>query len=149
MSANPFEVLRLDPSATEEEIVRQAGRLRRRVTEETTLNAIRQAVQALTVRAEDRLLFALLTHAAPCHHWPALDRFAAVFRRPPATSAAVVPCPPLDLEEFRHLLNQTVAEELELDSPPFEPIAEGETAAEVRRQTAEALWQSLLSDTRA
>jgi hypothetical protein len=149
MSANPFEVLQLDPSATEEEIVRQAGRLRRRVTEETALNSIRQAVQALTVRAEDRLLFALLTHAAPCHHWPTLDRFATAFRRPPAATTAPVPCPPLDLEEFRDLLNKTVVEELELAPPPFEPIAEGETAEEIRRQTTEALWQGLLSDTQA
>jgi len=149
MSANPFEVLRLDPSASEEEIVRQAGRLRRSVTEETALNAIRQAVQALTIRAEDRLLFALLTHAAPCHHWPALDRFAAAFRRPPAATAAPKSFPSLDLEEFRDLLNKTAAEELELAPLPFEPIGEGETAEEVRRQTAEALWQNLLTDTRA
>ena len=123
--------------------------LRQRVTEETVLNAIRQAVQALTVRAEDRLLFALLTHPAPCHHWPALDRLAAAFGRPPAATAAPASSPPLDLEEFRDLLNRTVAEELELNLPPFEPIAEGERAEEVRRQTAEALWQSLVSDTGA
>ncbi len=86
MTANPFEALRLDPSATEEEIVRQAGRLRQRATDEATHNAIRQAVQALTGRAEDCLLFALLTHAAPRHHWPALERFAAAFRRAPPQS---------------------------------------------------------------
>ena len=48
---NPYEVLRLDPSATEEEIVRQAGKLRQRSTPEE-LAAIRQATQAaLTSRA--------------------------------------------------------------------------------------------------
>ena len=31
---NPYEVLRLDPAATDEEIVRQAGRLRQRSTDE-------------------------------------------------------------------------------------------------------------------
>ena len=34
MSANPFEVLRLDPRASEEEIVKQAGRLRQRSADE-------------------------------------------------------------------------------------------------------------------
>src|SRR5918912_670354 len=56
MSANnPFEVLRLDPSASEEEVVRQAGRLRQRVTDERSLNAVRQAVQELAGSAERRV----------------------------------------------------------------------------------------------
>ncbi len=146
MTANPFEVLRLDPSATEEEIVRQAGRLRQRATDEATHNAIRQAVQALTGRTEDRLLFALLTHAAPRHRWPALERFAAAFRRPPAATVPAEPCPPLDMEEFAGLISKLVVEELELPPLLFEPIASGETPAEIERQTAEALWQSLLFD---
>jgi hypothetical protein len=149
MSANPFEVLRLGPSATEEEITLQAGRLRRRAIDEATLNAIRQAVQALTAGAEDRLRFALLTHAAPCHHWPALDRFKATFRRAPVAATAPASCPLLDMEEFADLLKRMAAEELELTPPSFEPIAEDETAEEVSRQTAEALWQSLLFDTRS
>jgi hypothetical protein len=148
-SSNPFEVLRLDPSATEEEIVRQAGRLRRLATDETMLNAIRQAVQALTAGAEERLRIALLTHAAPCHHWPALDRFAAAFRRVPAAETAPGSCPPLDLKEFEDLIREPAAEELELTPPPFESIAEDETAEEISRQTAEALLQSLLFDTRS
>lgn len=146
MTANPFEVLRLDPSATEEEIVRQAGRLRRRATDEAALNAIRQAVQALTGRAEDRLLFALLTHAAPCYHWPALERFSDAFRRPPAPAGSAAPCPSLDLEEFAGLLRELSAEELELAPSSFEPIASGAAPAEIERQTAEVLWQSLLFD---
>ena len=149
MAVNPFEVLRLDPSASEEEIVRQAGRLRQRATDEATLNAIRQAVQALTARAEDRLLLSLLTHAAPGHHAPTLDRFTAAFRRPPAPAAAQPSCPSLDIREFEGLIKEKAAEEMELVPPPFEPIAEGETAEEIRRQTAEALWQSLLFDPRA
>ncbi len=149
MSANPFEILRLDPSASEEEIVRQAGRLRQRATDGPALNAIRQAVQALTARAEDRLRFALLTHATPCHKWPALDRFAARFRRAPAATGGPAPCPPLDLEEFSELVRSLSAEELELAAPPFEALPSGETPEEVCRQTMEALWQNLLFDPQA
>lgn len=144
MSANPFEILRLDPSASEEEIVRQAGRLRQRTPDEAALNVIRQAVQALTARPEDRQLLALLTHPAPRHDWPALDRFAAAFRRPPVGDPQ--PCPPLDQEELRRLLCSLAAEELELTPVPFEPMAAPETAEEIDRQTAEAVWQHLLFD---
>ena len=66
MSANPFEILRLDPSASEEEIVRQAGRLRQRATDGPALNAIRQAVQALTARGGS----AAVRVADPCHAVP-------------------------------------------------------------------------------
>jgi hypothetical protein len=149
MSANPFEILRLDPSAPEEEIVRQAGRLRQRATDETALNAIRQAVQMLTTRSEDRLLYSVLTHPSPCHRWPALDRFAAAFRRPPAATNAPAPCPSLDKDEFGDLIRSLSAEELELDALPLEPIVRDEPADEIHRQTAEVLWQSLLFDTGA
>jgi hypothetical protein len=81
---NPFEVLCLAPAATEEEIVRQAGRLRQRAADEAEIAAIRQAVQALCGRPEDRARFAEFTHPNPCYQWPALDRFVAAFRRPPA-----------------------------------------------------------------
>jgi hypothetical protein len=149
MNANPFEILRLDPSATEEEIVRQAGRLRQRAVDEATRNAIRQAVQALTAGAEDRLLLSLLTHPSPRHRSTILERFAAAFRRPPAASNVPQPCPALDVTEFEGLLRKLIAEELDWVPPPFEPIAAGETANEIDRQTAEALWQSLLFDPRA
>jgi hypothetical protein len=149
MSANPFEVLRLDPSSSEEEIVRQAGRLRQRATDEAEQNAIRQAVQALTARPEDRLLFALFTHPAPCHRWPALERFAAAFRRPPSPVGASAECPPLDMEEFADLLNALAAEELEFVPPAFESLSDEESSEEIGCQTAEALWQSLLFDPRA
>jgi hypothetical protein len=148
VSTNPFEILRLDPSATEEEIVRQAGRLRQRATDEATLNAIRRAVQALTARPEDRLLHALLTHPSPCHHWPALDRFTAAFRRPPV-APNVEPCPSLDQEEFQGLVRELAAEELEWIPPAFEALPPGESAEEIDRQTGEALWQSLIFDSRA
>lgn len=143
---NPFEILRLDPSATEEEIVRQAGRLRQRATDEATRNAIRQAVQALTARAEDRQLLALLTHPAPRHHWPALERFIVAFRRPPAAIESAELCPFLDLGEFIGLLNELSAEELELLPLAFEPMPEGESPEEMERQSAEAQWQNLLFD---
>jgi hypothetical protein len=146
MMVNPFEILRLDPSATEEEIVRQAGRLRQRATDEATRNAIRQAVQALTARAEDRELLALLAHPRPCHHWPALERFAAAFRRPPAATGPAPACPPLDIEDLTDIFSGLIAEELELPPLPFEPIASSEALREIERQSAEALWQSLLFD---
>src|SRR5262249_8442500 len=106
---NPFEVLRLDPSATEEEIVRHAGRLRQRAADEAELPAVRQAVQALTGRTEERLLHALLTHLEPSYQSSALEKFAAAFRRPPAASSEALSCPPLDMEEFRALLCQRAA----------------------------------------
>jgi hypothetical protein len=146
MTANPFEILRLDPSATEEEIVRQAGRLRQRATDEASRNAIRQAVQALTARAEDRLLFAVLTHPAPRHHWPALERFAAAFRRPPAATPSAEPFLSPDLQEFAGLLKGLIAEELELPPLAFEATPVAEMLEEMERQTSEALWQSLLFD---
>jgi hypothetical protein len=146
---NPFEVLRLDPSATEEEIVRHAGRLRQRAADEAELAAVRQAVQALTGRTEERLLHALLTHPEPSYQSPALEKFAFAFRRPPVASGEALSCPLLDLEEFRALLCQRAAEELELQPQPFEPVAGNESADELDRQIAEALWQSLLYDMRA
>lgn len=146
MTENPFEILHLDPSATEEEIVRQAGRLRQRATDEATRNALRQAVQALTARAEDRQLLALLTHPRPSYHWPALERFAAAFRRPPVASVLIESCPPLDHKEFADIICRLIAEELELAPLPFETLPSGETPIEIERQTAEALWQSLLFD---
>jgi hypothetical protein len=146
MTANPFEILRLDPSATEEEIVRQAGRLRQRATDETARNAIRQAVQALTGRAEHRQLFALLTHPNPCHRWPALERFATAFRRPPAAAGSAQRCPPLDMKEFADIIRALIVEELELPPLFFESLPLGEAPREIERQTAEALWQSLLFD---
>jgi hypothetical protein len=148
MPENPFEVLRLDPAASEEEVVRQAGRLRQRATDEAALNAIRQAVQALTGRPEDRRLHALLTHPAPAYHSAALDRFAAAFRRPPQ-AAAPGPCPPLDFQEFQALFYAQVCADLEMTPSPFEPVSGEEEPDEVRRQTAEVLWQSLLFDPRA
>jgi hypothetical protein len=145
---NPFEVLKLDPSATEEEIVRHAERLRQRAADEATQAAIRQAVQALTGKPEDRRLHALLTHPRPAHAAPALDRFVAAFRRPPAVSAPSA-VPSLDLAEVEEILRTHMADELEMTPPPFETPIGPDEPDEIRRQEAEALWQSLLFDPRA
>src|SRR5260370_38957376 len=111
---NPFEALRLDPSASEEDVVKQAARLRQRAADEAELTAVRQAVQALTGRPEDRLLHALLTHPRPGHAAPALERFAAAYRRAPAPSGEPPAAPGLGLKEFADLLQAIVAEEMDL-----------------------------------
>ena len=114
VNANPFEVLRLDPSASEEEVVRRGGQLRPRASAEATLTALRQAVQALTGRPEERLLHALLSPPRPGYSWPALERLAAACRRPPRAAAAEpVPPPELDLHEFAALLLPLVLAEFE------------------------------------
>jgi hypothetical protein len=146
---NPFEVLRLDPTATEEEIVRQAARLRQRAPDEASLGTIRQAALALTGKAEDRQLRALLTHPRPAGVSPELERFVAAFCRLPAVTTAPEPCPELDRDEFLRLLLAAAAEELEQPPAVFEPIAAADDAEELNRQWAEALWQSLLFDPRA
>ena len=149
MPDNPFEALRLDPASTEEEIVRHAARLRQRAGSEAELNAIRQAVQVLTTSAEDRARHALLTHPRPGWHNPGpLEWLAGAFRRPPTPAEAPAP-PAFDEAEFTDLLLAALAATLEVPPLPLEPIDAPEDAAEVRRQTAEALWQSLLVDARA
>ena len=146
---NPFEVLRLDPSSSEEEVVKQAARLRQRAADEAELNAIRQAVQALTGRPEDRLLHALWTHPRPGYAAPALERFAAAHRRAPAPTGEPPPAPAPDLREFADLLQTLLAEELDLTPPSFEAPAATEDPDEIRRRTSEALWQGLVFDMRA
>jgi hypothetical protein len=148
-AVNPFEVLRLDPTASEEEIVGQAGRLRQRAADEADLTALRQAVQALTGAADDRLLHALLTHPRPGHAAPALDRLVAAFRRVPAATGTPVPCPPPDLAEVAALLQPAVAEELDTPALPFDPVPATEPPDEVHRQSDEALWQALPGDPRS
>jgi hypothetical protein len=149
-SANPFEVLRLDPATPTDEVVRHAGRLRQRATDEAAVAAIRQAVQALTGRSEQRLLHELLTHPAPCYSWPTLERLTAAFRRPPLPAAEAPPaCPPPDPAEVAALLRPLAAAELDAGSLPFEAVGEAEDRAEVVRQTVEGMWQTLPFDMRA
>jgi hypothetical protein len=80
---NPFEVLRLDPATPTDEIVRAAAQLRQRATDEATVAAIREAVQALTGSADQRRRHELLTHPAPRYNWPAVEQLAAAFWRSP------------------------------------------------------------------
>src|ERR671932_293262 len=112
---NPFELLRLDPTTPGAQVVQHAGALRQRAAAEADVAAIRQAVQALTGRPEERLLLELLTHPGPHYRSPALARFQAAFRRlpPPPAAAPDAPCPPLDLEEVAALLRALAVEEWE------------------------------------
>ncbi len=146
---NPFEVLGLDPASSEEEIVRRAGQLRRRAAGEAEVAELRRAVQALTGRAEDRQLLALLTHPRPGHAAPALDRLAAEFRTLPAAAGPPPACPPPDLAEVAAWLAARLAEALEGEPLAFEPVAPDDAPAEIRRQNDEALWQSFVFDSRA
>lgn len=142
MSENPFEVLKLAPTATPEEIVRQGARLCQRTGDEGARNAVRQAVRELTESDESRALWALLTHPSPTYGGAELERLAGSFRRPPQAQAAFEPTP-LDLEEFRGLLLAAVAGEAPAVTLPLERVEAGEQADEIERQTSEALWQSL------
>ncbi len=147
---NPFEVLRLDPTVPDEEVVRQAGRLRQRAGDEATVAAIRQAVQALIGRPEERLVHALLTHPAPCHAFPTLDRLTTAFRRPPMPTVQIPPaCPAPDLSEVASLLRPLAAAEFDVAAPPFESVGEADDTVEIVKQTIEGLWQALPFDTRA
>jgi hypothetical protein len=144
---NPFEVLKLDPTATDEEIVAQAARLKQRAATDAEQAAIQQAVQALMSHPEARRLHVLLSHPRPTHTSAALERFIAAFRRPPVSTATPAPCPELDREEFDRLLRAAAAEELDLKPEPFEPL-DPVDPDDVRRQAAEAVWQSLIFDPR-
>lgn len=146
MNANAFEVLRLDPTASEEEIVRQAAQLRQRAGDEAEQNDIRQAVQALTGRPEDRQRLALLTHPRPQYQCPELERFVAAFRRVPPPTSTPTAVPELDQHEFLRLVIDQVIEELEPAPAPFEQVASTPSGAEMQRLLAEALWQSMLCD---
>jgi hypothetical protein len=146
---NPFEVLHLAPTASEDEIVRRASQLRRRAGDEAALAELRRAVQSLTGRAEERQLLSLLTHPRPGYAMPALERLAKAFRRPPMSAEAVESCLAFDFVEFAGLIGRQLAEELDVPPAPFEEVASEDGPEEIRRQTEEALWQGLLIDGRA
>jgi hypothetical protein len=55
----------------------------------------------------------------------------------------------MDMDEFRRLVLAAAADELDLTPAPFDAVADNDDADELRRQWAEALWQSLLFDPRA
>jgi hypothetical protein len=144
---NPFEVLRLAPSAGNGEVVRQAGKLRQRAGSEADINAIRQAVQALVGDAAERWLHEWLTPANPHYPGPAVERLAMLYRR---VSAAPAPaeCPPVDLEEFAALLRSELLERWQLPPLPLDAGGTEDPPEEIRRQLVEALWQGLVHDSR-
>ena len=144
MIRNPFEVLKLDPSASEEEIVRRAGQLRQAAPDEETQTAVRQAVQMLTGRAAERALHALLTPPGPVHDWPSLERLEATFRRPPVSEqSTAAETPALDVAELAVIVRPFVIESLTDGPLPFEMPPIEETPEEILKQTLEALWQVL------
>jgi hypothetical protein len=101
----------------------------------------------LTGTDEERALHALLTHPDPQYAQPALDQLQTAFRRPPEVHGERA-VPALDLEEFRGLLLAALAAQLPPPVLPLEPIELTESADEIARQTAEALWQSLVGQPR-
>ncbi len=89
-----------------------------------------------------------MTHPRPGYAAPALERLAAAHRRPPAPAGAAE-APPFDAAEFLALLAAQASAGLETPPAPFEDVGGDDDAEEVRRQAAEALWQSLIYDMRA
>ena len=148
MPDNPFEVLRLDPTTSVEEAMRQADRLAQETADEPLKQRIRQAAQQLTISPDCAALAALLTPPAPGYASEALREFIVRHGSPPAGTPSEAR-PRLDEEEFRRRLLETIAVELSPGVAELEPLEITESGAEIARQTAEAMWQALLSDTRA
>jgi hypothetical protein len=144
---NPFEVLRLDPAADGEAIVRRAGQQRQRAGTEEAINAIRQAVQMLTGDTAERILHAWLTPRNPHYPGPAVQRLATLFRRLPATPAPT-DCPPVDAAELAELLRPLLIERWRLPPQPLDAGGTDDTPDEIRRQVVEALWGCLVNDSR-
>ena len=149
--SNAFETLKLNPSATEEEIVQQAGKIRQRTTDEATQSKIRQAVQQLTSTEEKRRLESLLTYQEPRYDWDAIVRLMNAHRRPPAGEQvqSQEQCPPLDAKLLASLLREMWANELQSGELSFVPPRIEELPEELDRQTVEALWRALLYDPRS
>lgn len=144
MSDNPFEALKLPPSASAEDAVKQAARLARVAADEAARNRARQAIQELTSSAEAWALAALLTHPRPEYTNAEVERFIATHRRPPASAGEVV-VPGVDWDEVRGLLIDALADEQRFTPLPLERVEVAESAAEIDRQTAEAVWQGLVA----
>lgn len=144
MPENPFEVLRLPPEASAEDAVKQAARLSQLAADEPSRNRIRQAIQELTSSADAWTLAALLTHPRPEHTSAELERFVAAHRRPPATTGGEISIPGVDWEEVRAILIEALADEQRVPPLPLERVEVAESAAEIDRQTAEAIWQGMV-----
>lgn len=148
MTDSPFDILGLPPTAGEDEVVRQAARLCGRTSDEAARGRYREAARLLTGDAARRELFALLTHPGSHPESPELTRFVNAHRRPPASPAAPAARPPLDAAEVRAMLREARLAELAPAPRPLALVEAGEPADEVARQTAEALWQGLVAETR-
>ena len=148
MPDNPFEVLRLDPATSVEEAMRQADRLALETADEPLRQRLRQAAQQLTISPDRASLAALLTPPAPGYVSEALRDFIVRHGAPPPGTPSEAR-PRLDEDEFRRRLLETIAGELSPGVAELEPLEIVESGAEIARQTAEAMWQALLSDTRA
>lgn len=146
---NPFEILEVGPAATDDDVVKRAGEKRQRATTAAELAEVRRAVQALTASAKDRCLLSLLAHPRPAYNAPALVRLAQIYRSSPLPASSNPACPAIDLAEFADLAAVRMAAELEPPQLPFAPVGSEEEPAEVRRQSAEAIWEGLIFDTRA
>jgi hypothetical protein len=148
MSESPFEILGLPPTASEEEVVRQAARLCQRAGDEAARARYREAARRLTGEAGERGLHALLTHPGADHASPELERFVNAHRRPPAGAAAPAACPPLNRDEVQALLRAAVLAELAPAPLPLALVEAGEPAEEIARQSGEALWQGFVAEPR-
>jgi hypothetical protein len=150
--ANPFEALRLDPAADDEQVVAHAGRLRQRATDETEVAAIRRAVQALTGRPEERWVHQLFTHPRPCYRWRSLERFVAAFGRPPAAPGEGRSDDPgpaaagLDLRKLALLLDPGGSGTADIRVTEGSQTCPGRMPEDVRRQLGQALLACLRHD---
>lgn len=138
---NPFEVLQLPVDATTEQIMVAAARLAQSGDEEA-----REAVRQLTASDEERQLHAWLTPPGSVGRSAELERFVTQHRRPPAGLPLNVP--PVDETELRALLRAALLRELQPRPVPLQTVPINETPEEIARQTAEAVWMSLLFDLR-
>jgi hypothetical protein len=143
----PFEVLGLPPTADEAAVVERAAALCRKSGDEDAKARYREAARMLTTSAEERAMWALRSFPGADYENKELDRFVAANRRPPASSAEPRPVPPPDEGELREWLLTALAAELEPTPRPFAPVPAGETADEIARQSAEALWQGAVGPT--
>lgn len=147
MSDNPFEVLRLDPTTPVEEALRHADRLIKETADEPLKARLKQASQQLSISPERAALAALLSPPRPGYNAAVLTEFVKAHGSPPEGSP-VSARPRLDEAEFRQRLLEAMAGELQPGTAELEALPIVESGAEIARQTAEAMWQALLSDTR-
>jgi hypothetical protein len=140
---NPFEILRLDPAVTTDQVVAQAGRLRQRAVGEDEWTAIRRAVQALTGTGEDRTLASLFTHPRPCYHWPASDQLAAAFRRPPNLPNSTESSLLGEKTALADVLRSGIAEQEDAEGWSLAGKGQAEADEETWTQGAAVAWQRL------